>query len=50
MNEVIYPVMGTFDDWAYAGSWYKPTKRIPSPNCDYKHYPTNMTRSLVFLL
>jgi hypothetical protein len=22
MNEVIYPASGTFDDWAYAGSWY----------------------------
>jgi hypothetical protein len=23
MTEVVYPMMGTFDDWAYAASWYQ---------------------------
>jgi len=22
MNEVVYPVKGAFEDWAYAASWY----------------------------
>lgn len=21
MDKVVYPAQGTFDDWAYAGSW-----------------------------
>lgn len=38
MDRVVYPAEGTFDDWAYAGSW---AESVPF-KCDkhtYKPYP-----------
>lgn len=50
INEVIYPVEGGFEDWAYAVSWY--TASVPSTpnrNCNFLKFPFNMTNGLVFL-
>jgi hypothetical protein len=49
MTEVIYPVSGTFDDWAYAASKF-PQLITNCLNYQYKPYPVNMTNGLVFLM
>lgn len=48
MSEVIYPAVGTLDDWAYSGSWSQSTP----PQCknfSYTPYPKEMHSGLVFL-
>jgi hypothetical protein len=32
MSDVIYPAEQTFDDWAYAGSWYDKKVLKQEPN------------------
>jgi len=33
MDEIIYPASGTFDDWAYAASWYPKKVNSKSFSC-----------------
>ena len=50
INEVVYPVEGGFEDWAYAASWYNASvSTAPSRSCNYLNFPYNMTNGLVFL-
>lgn len=50
MNEVIYPVKGGFEDWAYAASWYNASVPMtPTRSCPFQKFPYNMTNGLVFL-
>ena len=50
INEVVYPVLGGFEDWAYAAAWYSASvSTLPTKNCNYLKFPFNMTNGLVFL-
>lgn len=50
MNQVVYPVRGGFEDWAYAASWYNASEgKKPTKSCPFSQYPFNMTNGLVFL-
>lgn len=50
MDEVVYPVIGTFDDWAYAASKYPEIMTKCTNNMPKLAYPEGMTNGLVYLL
>lgn len=50
MNQIIYPAEGTFDDWAYAGSWDTVNTIKECTRFKFPEYPHDMHRGLVFIL
>jgi len=48
MNEIIYPVSGSFEDWAYAASW-SPGMLQKCKTFDYAPYPKDMHNGLVYI-